>query len=30
MFEAEIDPSALDEQLASLMDAGAYRSMAGA
>ena len=30
MFQAEIDPSALDEQLASLMDAGAYRSMAGA
>ena len=30
MFEAEIDPSALNEQLASLMDAGAYRSMAGA
>jgi glycine cleavage system H protein len=30
MFEAEIDSSALNEQLARLMDAGAYRSMAGA
>ena len=30
MFEAEIDPSALSAQLACLMDAGAYRSMAGA
>jgi glycine cleavage system H protein len=30
MFEAEIDPSTLDQQLASLMDAGAYRRLAGA
>jgi glycine cleavage system H protein len=30
MFEAEVDPSTLDQQLASLMDAGAYRRLAGA
>jgi len=30
MFEAEIDPATLDQQLASLMDAGAYRRLAGA
>jgi glycine cleavage system H protein len=30
MFEAEIDPSTLDQQLASLMDARAYRRLAGA
>ena len=30
MFEAEIDPAALDQQLASLMDAGAYRGLAAA
>ena len=30
LFDVEIDPSALNEQLASLMDAGAYRSMADA
>ena len=30
MFEAEIDPSTLDQQLASLIDAGAYRRLAGA
>jgi glycine cleavage system H protein len=30
MFEVEIDPSTLDQQLASLMDAGAYRRLAGA
>jgi len=30
LFEAEADPSALSQQLASLMDAGAYRSLAGA
>jgi glycine cleavage system H protein len=30
MFEAEIDPSTLDQQFASLMDAGAYRRLAGA
>jgi glycine cleavage system H protein len=30
MFEAEIDPSTLDQQLADLMDAGAYRRLAGA
>ena len=30
MFEAEIDPSTLDQQLAGLMDAGAYRGLAGA
>jgi glycine cleavage system H protein len=30
MFEAEIDLSTLDQQLASLMDAGAYRRLAGA
>jgi glycine cleavage system H protein len=30
MFEAEIDPSTLDQQLAGLMDAGAYRRLAGA
>jgi glycine cleavage system H protein len=30
MFEVEIDPSTLDQQLASLMDADAYRRMAGA
>jgi glycine cleavage system H protein len=29
MFEAEIDPAALDRQLADLMDAPAYRSLAG-
>jgi len=29
MFEAEVDPSTLDQQLASLMDAGAYRRLAG-
>jgi len=29
MFEAEIDPSTLDRQLADLMDASAYRSLAG-
>jgi len=29
MFEAEIDPSTLNQQLASLMDAGAYRRLAG-
>jgi glycine cleavage system H protein len=30
MFEAEIDPSTRDRQLAGLMDAGAYRDLAGA
>ena len=30
LFEAEIDPAALDGQLAALMDAGAYRDLAGA
>ena len=30
MFEVGIDPSTLDQQLASLMDAGAYRRLAGA
>jgi glycine cleavage system H protein len=30
LFEAEIDPAALDRQLAALMDAGAYRALAGA
>ena len=30
MFEAEIDPSTLDRQLDGLMDADAYRSLAGA
>jgi Glycine cleavage H-protein len=30
MFEIEIDPSTLDRQLASLMDARAYRRLAGA
>jgi glycine cleavage system H protein len=30
MFEAEIDPSTRDQQLASLMDAGAYRRLVGA
>jgi glycine cleavage system H protein len=30
MFEAEIDPSTLDQQLTSLMDPGAYRGLAGA
>jgi glycine cleavage system H protein len=30
MFETEIDPSAWDEQLAVLMDAHAYRGLAGA
>ena len=30
MFEAEIDPATLDSQLAGLMDAGAYRRLAGA
>ena len=29
LFEAEIDPAALDGQLAALMDAGAYRDLAG-
>ena len=29
MFEAEIDPPALGRQLAGLMDARAYRSLAG-
>jgi glycine cleavage system H protein len=30
MFETDIDPSAWDEQVAVLMDARAYRSLAGA
>ena len=30
MFEAEIDPARLDQQLAGLMDAAAYRRLAGA
>jgi glycine cleavage system H protein len=30
MFEAEIDPSTLDRQLAGLMDADGYRRLAGA
>jgi len=30
MFEVEIDPSTLDQQLARLMGAGAYRRLAGA
>jgi len=30
MFEAEVDPSTLDRQLADLMDAGAYRDLTGA
>ena len=30
LFEAEIDPAALDGQLAALMDAGAYRALTGA
>src|SRR6185437_3482098 len=30
MFEAEIDPATLGQQLADLMDAGAYRRLAGA
>jgi glycine cleavage system H protein len=30
LFEAEIDPSTLDRQLAGLMDADAYRDLAGA
>ena len=30
MFEVEIDPSTLDQQLASLMDTRAYRRLAGA
>lgn len=30
LFEAEIDPAALDRQLAGLMDADAYRGLAGA
>jgi glycine cleavage system H protein len=30
LFEAETDPAALHRQLAALMDAGAYRDMAGA
>ena len=30
MFEAEIDPATLDQQLAGLMDAAAYRRLAGA
>jgi glycine cleavage system H protein len=30
MFEAEVDPSTLEQQLAGLMDAGAYRRLAGA
>jgi hypothetical protein len=29
MFEAEIDPSTLDQQFAGLMDTGAYRRLAG-
>lgn len=29
LFEAEIDPATLDRQLAALMDAGAYRDLAG-
>lgn len=29
LFEAEIDPAALDRQLAALLDAGAYRDLAG-
>jgi glycine cleavage system H protein len=29
MFEVEIDPSTLAQQLASLLDAGAYRELAG-
>jgi len=30
LFEAEIDPAALKEQLAGLMDADAYQALAGA
>jgi glycine cleavage system H protein len=30
LFEAEIDPAAPNGQLAALMDAGAYRDLAGA
>jgi hypothetical protein len=30
MFEAEIDPATLNQQLAGLMDAGAYRRLAAA
>jgi glycine cleavage system H protein len=30
LFETEIDPAVLNEQLAGLMDAGAYRALAGA
>lgn len=30
MFEVEIDPATLGQQLAALMDAGAYRALAGA
>jgi glycine cleavage system H protein len=30
LFEAEVDPAVLNEQLAGLMDAGAYRALAGA
>ena len=30
LFEAEADPAALSQQLASLLDAGSYRSLAGA
>jgi hypothetical protein len=30
LFEAEIDPAALKEQLAGLMDADAYQTLAGA
>jgi glycine cleavage system H protein len=29
LFEAEIDPATLDRQLAALLDAGAYRDLAG-
>jgi len=29
MFEAEIDPSTVSQQLASLLDADAYRELAG-
>jgi glycine cleavage system H protein len=30
LFEAEIDPAALDQQLAALMDGDAYHALAGA
>lgn len=30
MLDVEVDPSALSQQLANLMDAGAYRNLAGA